>query len=59
MKINLLYNSNDILNDYLNIDHVEDGPDKIHGLVDDLDEFCEPAQCKSLIAMDVIDKFPA
>lgn len=61
MKLNLLFNQDTILADYINIDpFLGFGPedrstDKINGDIFDLDWIAEPAQCEEIRAYDIID----
>lgn len=56
MKINLLRNSNDIINGYLNIDpFAQPGENKVAGDITNLDSWCEDAEATEIIARDVID----
>jgi hypothetical protein len=58
MKINLLINSNEILNGYINVDPLNNQLEKIKGDVHNLDWLCEDAECNEIIAKDIISYFP-
>jgi hypothetical protein len=64
MKINLLYNSNNLLSGYLNIDPLSSEDDiqsgkKVQGNIFDLNWAVEDAECTSIVAEDIINYVPA
>ncbi len=59
MKLNLLFDSDNVLSGYTNVDPYADEKDKrkIKGDVDNLDYLCEEAECQHIIAVNVLDHF--
>lgn len=59
MKLNLLFNSNDVRAGYQNIDaYTQEGDGKIEGNVFNLNEIACNAEVVELIALDIIDRIP-
>ena len=56
MKINLLRNSNNVLNGYVNIDpYAKPDSGKVHGEVMNLNDFVDDGEAEEIIADDIID----